>query len=108
MGLGFYGRDWQGSTTTDLTWRDVQGIRSTHEPREFRTASRELLLEYRSDGALHQAFFPDAAAIRAKLRMLRSQHPHVRGVYAWQMGQEDPRAWRELARFLHSRTPARD
>ena len=24
MGLGFYGRDWQGSTTKDLVWSDVQ------------------------------------------------------------------------------------
>ncbi len=108
MGLGFYGRDWQGSTTTDLTWDGVRAIRAAHDPKEFRTASRELLLEYRSDGARHQAFFPDAVAIRAKARMLISRHPHLRGVYAWQMGQEDPRAWRELARLLHTRTPSRD
>jgi len=108
MGLGFYGRDWQGSTTTDLTWDGIQAIREAYDPKEFRTASRELLLEYRSDGARHQAFFPDAAAIRAKVRMLLTRHPHLRGVYAWQMGQEDPRVWRELARLLHTRTPSRD
>ncbi|HET6476336.1 MAG TPA: glycosyl hydrolase family 18 protein [Thermoleophilia bacterium] len=108
MGLGLYGRDWLGSTTTDLTWNSVRDIRSVHEPREFRTASRELLLEYRSDGARHQAFFPDALAIRAKVRMMLSRHPHVRGVYAWLMGQEDPRSWRELARLLHAQKPARD
>ncbi len=108
MGLGFYGRDWRGSTTTDLTWGGVRAIRSDHNPKEFRTASRELLLEYNSDGAGHQAFFPDAVAIRAKLRMMLSQHPHLRGAYAWQMGQEDPRVWRELARLLHTRSTARD
>ncbi len=37
--------------------------------------------------------------------MLLSDHPHIRGVYAWQMGQEDPRAWRVLARALHTRAP---
>jgi spore germination protein len=108
MGLGFYGRDWQGSTTTDLTWDGVHAIRASYDPKEVRTASRELLLEYRNDGARHQAFFPDAAAIRAKARMLLSRHPHLRGVYAWQMGQEDPRAWDELARLLHTRTPSHD
>ncbi|MBE0527929.1 MAG: hypothetical protein IH629_01835 [Thermoleophilia bacterium] len=108
MGLGLYGRDWLGSTTTDLTWDNVRDIRSAHDPREFRTASRELLLDYRSDGARHQALFPDALAIRAKARMMVSRHPHIRGVYAWLMGQEDPRAWRELARLLHAQTPARD
>jgi spore germination protein YaaH len=40
--------------------------------------------------------------------MLLSRHPHLRGVYAWQMGQEDPRAWDELARLLHTRTPSHD
>jgi spore germination protein YaaH len=108
MGLGFYGRDWRGSTTTDLTWGGLEAMRSAHDPQELRTASRELYLEYRSGGERHRAFFPDAAAIRAKVRMMLAQHPHLRGVYAWQMGQEDPRVWRELARLLHSRRPPRD
>ena len=67
----------------------------------MRTASGELLLEYQRDGKTHQAFFPDGPAIRAKVRMLLAAHPHIRGVYAWQMGQEDPRAWRELRKALH-------
>jgi spore germination protein len=104
MGLGFYGREWRGDTTADLVWNDIKEIRSSLEPRETRTASRELYLAYRRDGSRHEAFFPDAAAIRAKLTMLLSSHPHIRGVYAWQMGQEDPRVWRELARALHVRT----
>lgn len=106
MGLGFYGREWRGSTTTDLIWEDVGAIRAALQPRETRTDSRELYLAYERDGKRHEAFFPDAEALRAKLQMLLSRHPHVRGVYAWQMGQEDPRAWRELARLLHH--PARD
>ena len=40
--------------------------------------------------------------------MMLSRHPHLRGVYAWLMGQEDPRSWRELARLLHAQKPARD
>jgi spore germination protein len=101
MGLGFYGREWHGSTTADLLWDDVQAIRAGLHPREQRTASGELYLAYKRGGAAYQAFFPDAAAVRAKVAMLLSQHPYIRGVYAWQMGQEDPRAWRELARALH-------
>jgi spore germination protein len=101
MGLGFYGRDWHGSQTTDLVWSDVAAIRTERKPRERRPASGELLLEYKRDGAAHQAFFPDAAAVRAKLGMLLADHPHIRGVYAWQMGQEDPRVWRELRKALH-------
>ncbi len=85
-------------------------------PRSARTASRtseraasgELVLEYKRDGAAHQAFFPDAAAVRAKLRMLLADHPHIRGVYAWQMGQEDPRVWQELRKALHKRSTAVD
>ena len=105
MGLGFYGREWRGSTTTDLVWDDVADIRAHQDPREARTASRELYLKYERDGDGHEAFFPDATAIRAKLAMLLSNHPHIRGVYAWLMGQEDPRAWRVLARALHTRAP---
>ncbi len=102
MGLGFYGRDWQGSTTRDLVWSDLQAIRTGDHPKEMRTGSRELYLVYHKDGAVHEAYFPDAAAIRAKAEMLLSRHPYLRGVYAWEMGQEDPRAWRELARALHT------
>ena len=65
-----------------------------------RTASGELFLEYENDGVTHQAFFPDAQAVRVKVRMPLDRHPHIRGVYAWQMGQEDPRAWRELRKAL--------
>ena len=101
MGLGFYGRDWRGSSTTDLLWDDVAAIRASREPRELRTGSGELFLEYEYDGQTHQAFFPDAQAVRAKVQMMLAEHPHIRGVYAWRMGQEDPRAWRELRKALH-------
>jgi spore germination protein len=104
MGLGFYGRDWRGPATSDLVWRDVTRIRTNDHPRERRSRSRELNLRYHRDGALHVAFFPDAAAIRAKVLMLLAGHPHVRGVCAWLMGQEDPRVWQVLARLLHARS----
>jgi spore germination protein len=108
MGLGFYGREWRGSTTADLVWDDVEEIRADLDPRQTRTASRELYLAYRRHGSRHGAFFPDAAAIRAKLRMLRARHPRIHGVYAWLMGQEDPRVWRELETALHTPGPPGD
>jgi spore germination protein YaaH len=33
--------------------------------------------------------------------MLLDQHPHIRGVYCWTMGQEDPAAWQVLRKRLH-------
>jgi spore germination protein YaaH len=107
MGLGFYGREWHGSGTTDLVWADVRAIRDEFDPQETRTASRELYLSYDRGGERVEAFFPDAPAVRAKARMLLRRHPRIRGVYAWMMGQEDPRVWRELARLLHTRPGAR-
>jgi spore germination protein len=101
MGLGFYGRDWRGEATTDLLWNDVEDIRAQDHPCTTRTASRELRLDYRRDGDLHTAYFPDAVAMRAKLQMMFADHPHIRGVCAWIMGQEDPRIWRELREALH-------
>ena len=101
MGLGFYGRDWRGSTTTDLLWSEVEAIRAQDDPRESRPASRELRLDYRRGGDMHIAYFPDAVAIRAKVQMMLADHPHVRGVFAWMMGQEDPRVWPEMRRLLH-------
>jgi spore germination protein YaaH len=59
------------------------------------------MLSYSRDGARHTAFFPDAKAIDAKLLMLLEQHPHIRGVYCWIMGQEDPAAWKVLRKRLH-------
>lgn len=102
MGLGFYGRAWHGSSTTDLVWGDVQAIRADADPREYRTRSRELRLVYRGDDGVHTAYFPDAVAIRAKLETLVTKHPRIRGVYAWLMGQEDPAVWHVLRRLLHS------
>ncbi len=101
MGIGFYGRDWQGAQTTDLTWADVQRIRSAYKPRAARGPSAELMLSYDRDGAARTAFFPDAKAIDAKLLMMLEQHPHIRGVYCWIMGQEDPAAWKVLRKRLH-------
>ena len=101
MGLGFYGRDWRGAQTTDLVWTDVRRIRSADKPRTSRGPSAELTLSYSRDGAAHTAFFPDAKAIDAKLVMLLQQHPHIRGVYSWIMGQEDPAVWKVLRTRLH-------
>jgi spore germination protein len=101
MGVGFYGRDWRGAQTTDLVWTDVERIRSADKPRAARGPSAELTLSYSRDGARHTAFFPDAKAIDAKLLMLLEQHPHIRGVYCWIMGQEDPAAWKVLRKRLH-------
>ncbi len=100
MGLGFYGRDWAGSPTTDLVWNDIAGLRATYDPREKRTASGELRLDYRRNGQKRAAYFPDAAAIRAKLGMMLADHPRIQGVYAWCMGQEDPLVWQELQNAL--------
>jgi spore germination protein YaaH len=101
MGIGFYGRDWQGTQTTDLAWADVRRIRAADKPRASRDPSAELILRYSRDGAAHTAFFPDAKAIDAKLVMMLQQHPHIRGVYCWIMGQEDPAAWKVLRKRLH-------
>lgn len=106
MGLGFYGREWRGSATSDLVWDDVAEIRAHLDPAETRTASRELRLTYQREGRAYEAFFPDAPALRAKLALLRARHPHLRGVYAWHMGQEDPRVWSVLARALHMGAPS--
>jgi spore germination protein len=101
MGIGFYGRDWRGSQTTDLVWADVRRIRAADKPRETRGPSAELMLSYQRDGAAHTAFFPDARAVDAKLLMLLEQHPRIRGVYCWIMGQEDPAVWNVLRKRLH-------
>lgn len=101
MGIGFYGRDWRGAQTTDLIWPDVHQIRAGDAPQAFRGPSAELTLTYTRDGAGHTAFFPDATAIDAKLQMMLARHPHIRGVYCWIMGQEDPAVWQVLRRRLH-------
>jgi spore germination protein len=101
MGLGFYGRDWQGAQTTDLVWNDVLLTKAQDRPTTFRVPTQELVLKYRRDGAGHTAFFPDARAVDAKLRMMLAHHPHIRGVYCWMLGQEQPAVWRVLRGRLH-------
>ena len=101
MGLGFYGRDWRGAQTTDLVWADLRELRATHDPRSFRGPTGELTLTYETDGHSHTAFFPDAKAIDVKVRMMLREHPRIRGVYGWMLGQEQPSVWHVLDRRLH-------
>jgi len=100
VGIGFYGREWAGTSTTDLVWADVERLRTEETPRESRPASRELRLVYRRDGIRRESFFPDAVAVAAKLDMLLAEHPQVRGICCWLMGQEDPQAWQAIAARL--------
>ena len=102
MGVGLYGRLWHGSRTTDLRWVDLQGIIAREAPRRSRGASRELVLRYRTAGQAAVAYFPDAKALAAKLRVLRQGHPHVGGIYCWLMGEEDPAVWPLIAARLRS------
>jgi spore germination protein len=101
MGVGLYGRDWRGARTTDLVWEDIGRIRAAGGARVSRGRTGELVLNYRRDGARHTAYFPDAEAVGAKLRMMLEQHPRIRGVCCWAMGQEDPAVWRVLRKRLH-------
>jgi spore germination protein len=100
MGVGFYGRSWRLGKTTDLLWTDVQQIIADQAPRLRRGASRELTLHYRSGGRPVVAYFPDATAVAAKLRVLHRDHPRVGGIYCWLMGQEDPAVWPLMAARL--------
>jgi spore germination protein len=101
MGLGFYGRDWVGAKTTDLLWSNVQQVRADDAPKTFRGPTEELTLSYQRDGQSHTAFYPDARAVDAKLRMMLQDHPHIRGVYCWMLGQEQPAVWQVLRKRLH-------
>jgi spore germination protein YaaH len=100
MGLGLYGREWREAKTTDLVWSDVLRIRASERPSQSRSDSGELVLSYRSGGLQHIAYFPDARAIDDKLKTMLERHPHIKGVYAWLMGQEDPAVWPVLHRRL--------
>jgi spore germination protein len=101
MGLGFYGRDWKGAQTTDLVWDDVRATRVAHAPKTFRGPTEELTLTYQADGHAHTAFFPDARAVDAKLRMMLREHPRIHGVFCWMLGQEQPSVWTVLQKRLH-------
>lgn len=101
MGLGLYGRDWRGERTTDLVWSDVRDLRAAHEPQVVRGPTQELTLTYEADGRSHTAFFPDAKAIDAKVRMMLREHPGIGGVYCWMLGQEQPSVWQVLDKRLH-------
>ena len=73
VGVGFYGREWRGTRTDDLTWAGVERLRAERRPRESRDGSGELMLTYERDGGKHMAYFPDAAAVAVKLeRVLAS------------------------------------
>jgi len=100
MGLGLYGRLWHGDTTESLVWSDVQDMVAAEAPRRSRGASRELTLRFAGDGQTRVAYFPDARAVSAKLRVLHERHPDVGGIYCWLLGQEDPSVWPLIAARL--------
>lgn len=101
MGIGFYGRDWQGRRTTDLTWAQAERLAHEHGVVPRRDASGELTFSYQDDGETHVVVYLDRQAVATKLDVLTERHPDVGGVACWLMGQEDPRVWPLLHRRLH-------
>jgi spore germination protein len=101
MGIPFYGYDWTGEGAEYLLWTDVQSLISTYTPTIGRDVSGEATFQYTDgSGNLHTVFFQDRPAIQAKLEMLRSLHPNIRGIAIWCMGGESNGFWDEIASQL--------
>jgi len=102
MGVPFYGYDWLGHRTTDVLWSDAQGLISTYGPAVTHDASDEATFTYTDGrGRFHTVYFQDRTALAAKLQLLRTNHPAIRGIAIWVMGGEDPAFWDEIQSQLH-------
>lgn len=101
MGLPFYGYDWDGEDAEYRLWTESQGLITAYSAVLERDASGEATFRYTdAAGKTHTVFFQDRLAIRAKLQMLRSRHPDIRGIAIWCMGGEDEEFWDEIASQL--------
>ncbi len=102
MGVPFYGYDWIGRRGTSVTYDEAEdlvvryGATVSHDP------SGEATFGYVDGGGrTHAVYFQDRAALVAKLRLLTTQHPAVRGIAIWVMGGEDPAFWDDVRAALH-------
>ena len=101
-GIPFYGYNWLGKTTTDVSWQDAQTLIATYAPVVTRDPSGEASFTYTDPkGAAHTVFYQDRTALAAKLTMLRAKHAKLHGIGIWVMGNEDPAFWDEIRQQLH-------
>jgi spore germination protein len=95
LGVPFYGYDWnvtKGPPARALRFRDTRELmdRTGATPTIHREQG-SAMFEYTVGGERHEVWYEDSRSLAPKLNLV--QKYKLRGVGAWRLGQEDPRAW---------------
>ncbi len=108
LGIHFYGHDWAGGTSSNLTWESARALMTTHGAiPQWKTASgwgravSEPWFTYTDDaGRAHEVWYADEASISARLRLVEQYG--LGGVAVWRLGGEDQANWSAIGDVLHS------
>jgi len=95
LGVPFYGYDWnvtRGPPARALRYRDVRDLLDrTGAVPYIDPESASATFEYFDGEQQHEVWYEDERSLAAKLNLVRKYA--LRGVGAWRLGQEDPKAW---------------
>ena len=91
-GLPWYGYDWKGTSTTNLTYPQAVQLAGQKGAAIERDANGELHFRYDD----HEVWFQDAESYRIKSAALIRQNPWIEGFAHWRPGSEDPGVWLEV------------
>src|SRR5207247_9976492 len=87
-------------TETDMTLKTSQALISKYHPTIKRSPSKEPTFNYSAGSVQHTVYFQDRSALAAKFQMLLQNHPGIRGIAIWVMGNEDPGFWNQITKQL--------
>ncbi len=104
LGVPFYGYDWnvtKGPPARALRHRDTrQLLERTGAVPSIDPETASATFQYTEGNETHEVWYEDDRSLGPKLQLLRKYG--LRGVGAWRLGQEDPKAWAVWDQMLAS------
>lgn len=103
MGLPFYSREWIGTSSKDMVWRDIRSIVLRYKPEiKVDPISKERHFTYvQSDGIKREVWFQTNQSIDLKLKTLVNKHPRIGGISIWHIGGETTNYWTPIRNRLN-------
>ena len=91
LGAVLLGYDWVRGVGSTVDYLQAMSLARTHHAPLVRSRDGTPSFSYILRGQRHAVWFEDATSLRAKLDLVSRYH--LRGVFFWRLGGEDPAVW---------------